>query len=144
MLSIMGLFNFFNKKKTAATSPLSKEYVSSVLKKYDDMRSQLMAAVINEGNQQAMQIVMMLHEFACPIFYAWEYWGYGHMSDFWKEDMCLDIYRRFKSRNVLEEVRKTHRSISNLFPFRALDQDGSLKNATIEVLDRLIQDLEKH
>lgn len=125
-------------------SPSSREFVSAVLKKYDDMRMQLMIAVINEGNQKAMQVVMMLHEFVCPVFYAWEYWGHGYMSDFWKEDLCLEIYKRFKSKNILEEVRKTHRSILIYFPFRALDNDGSLKEATLAILKKLIEDIENN
>lgn len=133
-----------NIHKNIDLSPSSREFVSAVLKKYDDMRMQLMIAVINEGNQKAMQVVMMLHEFACPIFYAWEYWGYGHMSDFWKEDLCLEIYKRFKTKNILEEVRKTHRGILDFFPFRALDNDGSLKESTIAILEKLIEDLESN
>lgn len=133
-----------NRHKNDELCPSSREFVASVLKKYDDMRMQLMIAVISEGNQKAMQIVMMLHEFVCPVFYAWEYWGYGHMRDFWKEDFCLEIYKRFKSKNILEEVRKTRRGILNFFPFMALDNDGSLKQATLAILEKLIEDLESN
>lgn len=125
-------------------SPSSKKFVSDVLKKYDDIRLQLMIAVINERNQEAMLIVMMLHEFACPIFYAWEYWGYGHMTDFWKEDICLDIYRRFLSKNILDEIRKSYQQMSNFFPFRVFDKDNSLKTATLAILEELIQDMENN
>lgn len=140
----MGLFDFLKKNKSSNISPSNREFVSTVLKRYDDIRMQLMIAGINEGNQKAFQIVSFLHHFACPLFYAWEYWGYGHMSDFWKEDLCLEVYRKFKLKNVLEEARNTYRGISFSFPFNDLDHDGSLKKDTLEILGKLIQDLENH
>lgn len=121
--------------------PFSKEYILAVIKKYDEIRMQLMIAVI-QGNKQAMQVVMMLHEYACPIFYALEYWGYGHMRDFWKEDLPLAIYEKFKSKNILMEIQKSYNSTSFFFPFKAIDSDGSLKESTIAILRKLINELE--
>ena len=120
----------------------SREYIYSAIKKYDDLRSSLMFSYI-QGNKGAMAAVMMLHEFVCPIFYAWEYYGYGDITDFWKEDLPIMTYNRFKSSNVLNEVRKTYNTITRvLFPFRSFDKDGSMEKSTQAILRTLIEDLE--
>lgn len=120
----------------------SRQFIHSVIKAYDDLRTNLMGAFL-QGNQKAIQIVMMLQDFVCPVFYAWEYFGYGKMSDIWKEDLAVDTFEKFKSSDILSETRKAYNSISNgFFPFRAIDQDGGLCESTKMVLEVLIERLE--
>jgi hypothetical protein len=120
----------------------SRQFIHTVIKAYDDLRTNLMGAFL-QGNQKAIQIVMMLQDFVCPVFYAWEYFGYGKMSDIWKEDLAVDTFEKFKSSDILSETRKAYNSISNgFFPFRAIDQDGGLCESTKMVLEVLIERLE--
>lgn len=121
---------------------ISKEFITSVVKKYDALRMQLMMSYMG-GNQQSINTVIMLHEFMAPVFYAWEYFGYGDMYDFWSEDQALGIFKKFKSSNILAETKRTYNTISNgIFPFRVIDNDGSLKNSTMRILKALIDNLE--
>ena len=121
----------------------SRQFIHSVIKAYDYLRTNLMGAFL-QGNQKAIQIVMMLQDFVCPVFYAWEYFGYGKMSDIWKEDLAVEVFERFKSSDILKETRKAYNSISNgFFPFHAIDQDGGLCESTKLVLEVLIERLEK-
>ena len=121
---------------------VNRNDILSTINFYDDIRAQLVSAYI-QGNKLAMNLVMMVHEFACPLFYAWEYWGYGKMSDLWKEDLAIATYNKFKSKNVLEESRKTLNAITNgIFPFRTFDNDGQICEATKNILKALISSLE--
>lgn len=121
---------------------ISKEYIASVVKKYDALRMQLMISFMG-GNKQSMVSVIMLHEFMAPIFYAWEHFGYGDMYDFWSEDQALGTFKRFKSSNILEQTKKSYYSMSQgLFPFKVIDKDDSLRKSTTAILKALIDDLE--
>jgi len=132
----MALAEQFNSPK------VNRNYILSTINFYDDVRAQLVSAYI-QGNKLAMHLVMMVHEFACPLFYAWEYWGYGKMSDLWKEDLAIAAYNKFKSKNALEESRKTLTAITNgIFPFRTFDSDGKICEATKHILKALINSLE--
>ena len=67
----------------------------------------------------------------------------GILSDLWKEDLAIATYNKFKSKNVLEESRKTLNAITNgIFPFRTFDNDGQICEATKNILKALISSLE--
>lgn len=131
-----------NQASNSTPTPINRDYILEVINKYDDLRGQLVLAAIT-GNKQVGFILKMMHEFVCPIFYAWEYWGYGRMSDLWKEDFAIESYQRFKEKDILQETRKSYSGISVSFPFKEMDKDGSLKAATMAIMENLIQALEK-
>lgn len=128
--------------RTSNIAPVDRDFILNVINKYDDLRGQLVFSSMS-GNKQAAMILMMIHEFVCPIFYAWEYWGYGKMKDLWKEDFAIIAYERFKQKNILQEIKKSYSSISGFFPFKSVDYDGSLKAATMAILKNLIEELER-
>ncbi len=121
----------------------SREFIYGLIMAYDGIRNNMMATYFEQGNKQAMQIAIMLHELASPVFYAWEYFGYGKMGDFWKEDLALNEFNRFKSSNVLEETRSAYNRMSIVFPLSSIDQDGKLKKCTMALLKVLIGKLER-
>ena len=123
---------------------INRDYILSTINFYDDVRAQLVYAYI-QGNKLAMHLIMMVHEFACPLFYAWEYFGFGKMSDLWKEDLAIETYNKYKSQNVLEESRKSLNAITNgIFPFRTFDKDGKVLESTKNILKALIKDIEEN
>ncbi len=122
---------------------VNRDYILSTINLYDDIRAKFVSAYLH-GNKQAIQHVMMIHEFTCPLFYAWEHFGYGKMNELWKEDLAIETYNKFKSKNVLEESRKTLIIITNgIFPFSSFDNDGKIYEATKNILKALIRALEK-
>ena len=121
----------------------SREYIHSLIMAYDSIRNDMMAVYFKQSKQQAMQIANILHELASPIFYAWEFFGYGKMGDFWKEDLAIKTFNEFKSSNVLEETRSTYNSLSVFFPLNAIDKDGNLKKCTLALLKVLIGKMER-
>lgn len=124
------------------SSVVSREYILSTINFYDEIRAQLVSAYL-QGNKLAMQLVLMVHEFVCPLFYAWEHFGCGKMNELWKEDLAIDTYRNFKSKNVLEETRKSLNAITNgIYPFRTFDKDGKVCEATKNIMKALIIALE--
>lgn len=129
--------------KLKGSDSVDRECILSTINFYDDVRAQLLSAYF-QGNKLAFQLIKMVHEFTCPLFYAWEYFGYGKMADLWKEDLAIETYNRFKSRNVLEESRKNLNAITNgIFPFRTFDNDGKICEATKKILMALISALDR-
>lgn len=123
---------------------INRDYILSTINFYDNVRAQLVYAYV-QGNKLAMHLIMMVHEFACPLFYAWEYFGFGKMSDLWKEDLAIETYNKYKSQNVLEESRKSLNAITNgIFPFRTFDKDGKVLESTKNILKALIKDIEEN
>lgn len=124
------------------SNSIDRDYILTTINFYDDVRSQLVSAYL-QGNKLAIQLVMMVHEFTCPLFYAWEYFGYGKMNELWKEDLAIATYNKFKSKDVLDESRKSLNAINNgVFPFRTFDHDGKICEATKKILNVLIKALE--
>ena len=102
-----------------------------------------MATFFSEGNHLVLQIVCFLHEFASPVFYAWEYYGYGKMSDFWKEDKAIEAFNQFKASNIREKIQQNYTLMQHYFPFRELDTDGKLQKDTVALLGQLLKDMGK-
>lgn len=131
------------KGNTENNSPSSREFILPIIQKIDSLRTQLMQSAILEGNKTALMSAMMLHDVASSVFYAWEYYGYGHISDFWKEDAAIATYNKFKT-NILKNLIQQHTSfINGFFPLKAIDNDGSLQNSMIKIIESLIEKLKK-
>lgn len=121
----------------------NKMLIKTIIDALDKLRMQLMQTVIFESNQHALGIVMMLHEFASSIFYAWEYYGYGHISDFWKEDAAIVTYESFKS-DALRKLKHQAQFLNpEIFPLREIDTNGSLRQGFCIIIPKLIEDIEK-
>ena len=123
---------------------IDRDYILSAINFYNDIRAQLVSAYL-QGDKLAFQLIMGVHEFTCPLFYAWEHFGYGKMEDLWKEDLAIEIFNKFKSKNVLEESHKSLNAITNgIFPFRTFDRDGKICEATKNIMKALIRALKYH
>mgnify|MGYP004444256079 CR=1 FL=1 len=119
-----------------------KNFIVNVIKQYSALRMELMRSFM-QGNQKSMNTVIMLHMFMCPIFYAWQKFGYGDMYDFWSEDQALGTFEKFKKSNILKEVKSSISLLSSgIFPFRIIDKDDSLRQSTIAILKELEKELE--
>ena len=128
--------------KTEESASIDRDYILSTINFYDDIRAQLVSSYL-QGDKLAFRLIMGVHEFTCPLFYAWEHFGYGKMEDLWKEDLAIETYNKFKSKNVLEESRKSLNAISSgIFPFRTFDHDGKKSEATKNIIKALIRALE--
>lgn len=128
-------------EKIKSTS-INRDYILSTINFYDSVREELVSDYL-QGNKFAFRLISMLHEDVCPLFYAWEYFGYGRMNELWKEDLAIETYNNFKSRNVLEECRKNLNALNNgLFIFRVYDDDGKNLEATKNILKALIKALD--
>ena len=128
-------------EKFKSTS-INRDYILSTINFYDSVREELVSDYL-QGNKFAFRLISMLHEDVCPLFYAWEYFGYGRMNELWKEDLAIETYNNFKSRNVLEECRRNLNALnSGLFIFRVYDDDGKFLEATKNILKALIKALD--
>lgn len=122
-----------------SNDPLSQEFILPVIAKFDALRMQLMEVAILQNDNAALMSVMMLHDIACSVFYAWEYKEYGHISDFWKEDAAIDAYNKFNL-DSLKNLKQQHTLFTNgMFPLKSIDKDGSLQSSMIKILEALIK-----
>jgi len=121
---------------------LSKTTILNFINTLDSIRNQLMDAVILQENKKALFIIMELHEIASPVFYAWEYYGYGTITDFWKEDAAIKTYNDF-SKNALAELRRMNNAyINGLFPLKAIDENDSLRLGLLNIITVLINEID--
>lgn len=122
---------------------LPKEIVLSTIISLDNLRSQLMTEAIIGGNKVALMSALMLHQVACPAFYALEYYEYGRITDYWKEDAAIDVFENFK-KNPLEGLKKDLTLYENeLFPLRTIDKNGALLRNMITIIKVLLKELER-
>lgn len=86
----------------------------------------------------AMMSAIMLHQVACPVFYAWEQNEHGKITDYWKEDLAIEKYKEFK-KDVQANLKKDLTLYQNgLFPLKTLDKDGYLQEKMIMLIKSLI------
>lgn len=132
-ISCMGFFDFMKK------SSLSKEEILELIHIFDDLRNKLMEDAILRGNRMSLMSALMLHQVACPVFYAWEKNGFGNIADFWKEDAAIDTYMKFKA-NPQDGLKKDLTLYQNgMFPLRTFDKDGSIQDKMVNLIKCLLK-----